>query len=71
MKADFPAWAVVAMNSGASSVRARLAYSRFTWQGLENASIHVSMVLMVVYAAAMAAVLIGRPELRYSIAYFA
>ena len=52
-------------------VKSRLAYSRFTWQGLENASIHVSLVLMVVYAAAIAAALIGRPELRYSITYFA
>ena len=52
-------------------VKSRLAYSRLTWQGLENASIHVSLVLMVVYAAAIAATLIGRPELRYSITYFA
>jgi hypothetical protein len=50
-------------------VKSRLAYSRFTWQGLENAGIHVSLVLMVVYAA-IAATLIGRPELRYSIIYF-
>jgi hypothetical protein len=52
-------------------VKNRVAYSRLTWQGLENATIHVSIVLMVVYAAAIAAILIGRPELRYSIAYFA
>jgi len=52
-------------------VKGRVAYSRLTWQGLENVSIHVSLVLMVVYAAAIAATLIGRPELRYSIAYFA
>ena len=52
-------------------VKNRVAYSRLTWQGLENASIHVSLVLMVVYAAAIAATLIGKPELRYSIAYFA
>ncbi|MCW3992700.1 MAG: hypothetical protein NWE79_08310 [Candidatus Bathyarchaeota archaeon] len=49
----------------------RVAYSRLTWQGLENASIHVSIILMVVYAAAIAATLTGKPELRYSIAYFA
>jgi len=54
-----------------SRVKNRLAYSRLTWQGLENASIHVSLILCVVYAAAIAATLIGRPELRYSIAYFA
>ena len=52
-------------------VKNRVAYSRLTWQGLDNASIHVSIVLMVVYAAAIAAILIDRPELRYSIAYFA
>jgi hypothetical protein len=38
---------------------------------LENASIHVSLVLMVVYAAAIAATLVGRPELRYGVTYFA
>jgi len=52
-------------------VKSCLAYSRLTWQGLENASIHVSLVLMFVYAAVKAAVLIGRPEMRYGIAYFA
>jgi len=54
-----------------SRVKNRLAYSRLTWQGLENASIHVSIIIMVVYAAAIEAPLIGRPELRQSIAYFA
>ena len=52
-------------------VKSRVAYSRFTWQGLENASIHVSLVFSVVYAVVIAASLMGRPELRYSIAYFA
>jgi hypothetical protein len=52
-------------------VKSRLAYSRFTWQGLENASIHVSLVFSIIYAAAIVATLIGRPELRYSISYFA
>ena len=52
-------------------VKSRVAYSRFTWQGLENASIHVSLVFSVVYAAVIAASLMGRAELRYSIAYFA
>jgi hypothetical protein len=52
-------------------VKARLAYSRLTWQGLGNASIHVCLVFCVVYAVAMVAALVGRPELRYSIAYFA
>ena len=48
-----------------------LAYCRLTWQGLENASIHVSLILCVVYAVAIAAHRIGRPELRQSVAYFA
>jgi len=52
-------------------VKSRLGYERLTWQGLGNASIHVSLVLMVVYAVAIAAYQIGRPELRQSIAYFA
>ena len=52
-------------------VKKRIAYSQFTWQGLENASIHVSLILIIVYAAAIAATLIGRPDIRYSIAYFA
>ena len=51
--------------------KSRLAYERLTWQGLENAGIHVSVVLMVVYAVAIAAFRIGRPELRQSIAFFA
>ena len=52
-------------------VRNRLAYGRLTWQGLENASIHVSLVLCVVYAVSIAAICIGRPELRQSVAFFA
>ena len=52
-------------------VKARLAYSRFTWQGLSNASIHVSIIFCIVYAAVIAAYRAGRLELRYSIAHFA
>jgi len=52
-------------------VKCRLGYGWLTWQGLENASIHVSLVLMVVYAVAIAASRIGRPELRQSVAFFA
>jgi hypothetical protein len=48
-----------------------LAYSSFTWQGLGNACIHTCLVFCVVYAVAIAAALMGRPELRYSVAYFA
>ena len=51
--------------------KSRLAYQRLTWQGLGNASTHVSLVLMVAYAVAIAAYRIGRPELRQSIAFFA
>ena len=52
-------------------VKSRLGYGRLTWQGLENTSIYVSLVLIVVYAVAIAAHRIGRPELRQSVAYFA
>jgi len=52
-------------------VKSRLAYRRLTWQRLSNASIHVSLVLMVVYAVCIAAYGIGRPELRQSVAFFA
>jgi len=52
-------------------VKSRLAYRRLTWQGLENASIHVSLVLMVAYAVCIAAYGIGKPELRQSVAFFA
>jgi hypothetical protein len=52
-------------------MRSRLSYGRLTWQGLENVGIHVSLVLCVVYAVAIAAHRIGRPELRQSIAFFA
>jgi len=52
-------------------VKARLAYSRFTGQGLGNASIHVSIIFCIIYAVVIAAYRIGKPELRYSIAYFA
>jgi hypothetical protein len=51
--------------------KCRLAYQRLTWQGLENASIHVGLVLMVAYAVCIAAYSVGRPELRQSVAFFA
>ena len=51
--------------------RCRLDYGQLTWQGLDNAGIHVSIILMVAYAVAIAAFRIGRPELWQSIAYFA
>jgi len=50
--------------------KSRLAYERLTWQGLENANIHVGLVLMVAYAVCIAAYGIGRPELRQSVAFF-
>jgi hypothetical protein len=52
-------------------VKARIAYSRFTWQGLRNACIHACLVFCVVYAVTIVAALLGKPELQYSIAYFA
>jgi len=52
-------------------VKSRLDFSQFTWQGLGNACIHTSLVFSVVYAAVITAAKLGRPELQYSIAYFA
>jgi hypothetical protein len=52
-------------------VKARLAFSRLTWQGLRNACIHACLVFCVVYAVTIVAALLGKPDLRYSIAYFA
>ena len=52
-------------------VKARLAYSRLTWQGLWNACIHTCLVFCVVYAVSIVAASMGKPKLRYSIAYFA
>jgi hypothetical protein len=52
-------------------VKSRLGFEGLTWQGLWNANIHVRLVLSVVYATAMAAARIERPEKRQSIAYFA
>jgi hypothetical protein len=52
-------------------VKNRLAYSRLTWQGLWNACIHACLVFYVVYAVVIVAALLGKPELQYSIAYFA
>ena len=73
-----PDWMCVAyklLRSKAESligrVKSRLGFERLTWQGLWNANIHVSLVLSVVYAAAIAAAQIERPEMRQSIAYFA
>ena len=51
--------------------KCRLGFQRLTWQGLENVSIHVGLVLMVAYAVCIAAYGIGRPELRQSVAFFA
>jgi len=52
-------------------VKSRLAYRRLTWQGLDNACVHVSLVLMVAYAVCIVAYGIGRPELRQSVGFFA
>ncbi|MDI6903879.1 MAG: hypothetical protein QMD13_00065 [Candidatus Bathyarchaeia archaeon] len=59
------------VESFVSALKNHLAYEQFTWRGLENASIHTSLVHCVVYAAAIAASKMGRPDLARSIAYFA
>jgi hypothetical protein len=52
-------------------VKARLAFSRLTWQGLRNACIHTCLVFSLVYSIIIVASLLGKPELQYSTAYFA
>jgi hypothetical protein len=52
-------------------VKARLAYSRLTWQGLKNACMHTSLIFSVIYSVVIVALLLGKPELQYSIAFFA
>jgi hypothetical protein len=51
--------------------KCRLNLGKFTWQGLDNVEIHVSLALCVAYAVCIAAYRLGRPELRQSIAFFA
>lgn len=51
--------------------KTRIAYSRFTWQGLQNACIHACLVFCVIYSVVIVAAVLGKPELQYSIAYFA
>ena len=51
--------------------KCRLNFSRLTWQGLDNVCIHVCLVLFVAYGVCIVAHVLGRPELRQSIAYFA
>ncbi len=52
-------------------VKTRLHYHQFTWKGLANATIHNSLTFILVYAVAIAAMKMGRPDLARSIAYFA
>ena len=61
-----PEWDLrVAVEGFIRRVWNRLAFSWLTWQGLENASIYISLVLCVVHAVDLAAARIGRPELRH------
>jgi hypothetical protein len=50
--------------------KCRLSFSRLTWQGLDNVCIHVCLAMSVAYSVCIVAHLIGRPELRQSVAYF-
>jgi len=52
-------------------VKTRAAFKLFTWKGLDNACIHVSLVFCLLYAVCIAAHRMGRPELRQSLAFFA
>lgn len=52
-------------------VKTRLHYHQFTWKGLANAAIHNCLTFSLVYAVAIAALKMGRPDLAKSITYFA
>ena len=52
-------------------IKTRLHYHQFTWKGLANASIHNSLTFILVYAVAIVALKMERPDLTRSIAYFA
>ena len=74
---ESPEWMCVAyklLRSKAESLigrlKSRLGFEGLTWQGLWNVNIHVSLVLSVVYAAAIAAARIERPEKQQSVAHF-
>jgi len=54
-----------------SGLKRRLNYKQFTWRGLKNAGIHTSLAFCVVYAVAIAALKLDRPDLMGSISYFA
>lgn len=54
-----------------STLKNHLAYGVFTWKRLDNACIHTSLALCVVYAVAIAASRLERSHLTCSIAYFA
>jgi hypothetical protein len=54
-----------------STLKNHLGYDNFTWKGLENASIHTSLAFYVVYAVAIAALKLNRPDLMGSVSYFA
>ena len=54
-----------------STLKNHLGYDNFTWKGLENASIHTSLAICVIYAVAIAASKLNRPDLTGSVSYFA
>jgi len=54
-----------------STLKNHLGYDDFTWRGMENAYIHTSLALCIVYATRIAAIKMGKPSLARSIAYFA
>ena len=54
-----------------SALKNHLAYGRFTWKGLDTASIHTSLAFCAVYAVVIAALKLSRPDLTGSIARFA
>lgn len=53
-----------------STLKTQLGYENYTWKGLENAAIHTCIAVSLIYAVAIAAIKMGRPEKARSITYF-
>jgi hypothetical protein len=53
-----------------STLKTQLGYDNFTWKGLDNAGIHTSLAICVIYAVTIAAFKMGKPEQARSITYF-
>jgi len=53
-----------------STLKTQIGYDNYTWKGLDNAAIHTSLAISLIYAVTIAAIKMGKPEKARSIAYF-